>query len=100
MEQLRFVAEKLSEAVTSSGLKIPDLRKLILNSKKYDEEMVRGMVDNGTNQARSRDTSQTGEVERQEKREEAERKHALELKKLEIVAKTSYFVGLYLFILI
>ncbi|KAF8774815.1 Retrovirus-related Pol polyprotein like [Argiope bruennichi] len=108
--QLRFVAEELSEDVTSSDLKIPDLRKLILNSKNYDEEMVRGMFDilieeaEQNRQARREEAERQAkreeaerqakreEAERQAKREEVERKHALELKKLEIAAKTSDFV--------
>ncbi|KAF8791703.1 hypothetical protein HNY73_003396 [Argiope bruennichi] len=118
-EQLRFVAEELSD-VTSGDLKIPDLRKLILNSKNYDEEMVRGNVDiliekveqdrqakreeaerqakweEAERQAKREETERQAkqeEAERQENREEAERKHALELKKLEIADETSDFVG-------
>ncbi|KAF8777748.1 hypothetical protein HNY73_014563 [Argiope bruennichi] len=72
-EQLRFIAEELSEDVISSHLKIPDLRKLILNSKNYDEEMVRGMVDILIEEAEHDRQAKREEVKRQAKREEAER---------------------------
>ncbi|KAF8766350.1 hypothetical protein HNY73_019421 [Argiope bruennichi] len=72
-EQLRFVAEELFEDFTSSDWKIPDLRKLILNSKNNDEEMVRGIVYILIEEAEQDRQAKREEAERQAKRKEAER---------------------------
>ncbi|XP_071037107.1 uncharacterized protein [Parasteatoda tepidariorum] len=101
-DQLRYVANELSEDVSYITLKIPDLRKLILNSEKYDEEMVRGMVENLVEDAERLRQEEKEKADRQHalekekadrqhalEKEKADREHELELKKLDIAAKAS-----------
>nr|XP_042907217.1 uncharacterized protein LOC122271123 [Parasteatoda tepidariorum] len=117
-DQLRYVANEFSEDASSTTLKIPDLRKLILNSENYDEEMVRGMVENLVEDAERLRQEEKEKAERQHahalekekadrqhalekekadrqhalEKEKADREHELELKKLDIAAKTSEVV--------